>query len=232
MPTSLAFPSRSLGFHKALSCTHLKFHHSSSFIIEPTVRAGKQFFSPGLRLDHSKRTLKTFSIYWQIDTKETFSAPNCSANKNCSKRKKTTKKSRRPARWRHWKQNGIGRVFKKKMRRSCSHGNGEWCVSQNKNKSRRLSLMCAYAVFSTKMERTTRTSSATIPKIQSYSRRNSLQFPVPPVQAHRRGEEGLAASLLSERGTFSAQRLLYFIRFAAKTKGVTQPDGHTKDKHL
>ncbi len=92
-----------------------------------TNRAGKHF-SPGLRLDHSKRTLKTFSIYWQIDTKETFSAPNCSANENCSKdknnQKKKKKKRRRQSRnaepssllrsdrWRLWKQNGIGRVFK------------------------------------------------------------------------------------------------------------------------
>lgn len=104
-----------------------------------TNRAGKHF-SPGLRLDHSKRTLKTFSIYWQIDTKETFSAPNCSANENCSKKKnnqkkKATKRERRvvvgsvETLEAEWDRKGF------QMRRSCSHGkNGEWCVSQNQTR--------------------------------------------------------------------------------------------------
>lgn len=51
-------------------------------------------------------------------------------------------------------------------------------------------------------------------------------------QSRRRGAEGIAAARLSKHGTSRVQRLAYFIRFAAKTKGVTQPDGHTKDKHL
>ncbi len=153
-----------------------------------TNRAGKHF-SPGLRLDHSKRTLKTFSIYWQIDTKETFSAPNCSANENCSKKKnnqkkKATKRERRVVvsdRWRLWKQNGIGAVPTAKTENDASLKTKQDCL-----------LMCAYAVFSTKMERTTKTSSATIPKIQSYSRRNSLQFPIPPAW---RGGDRSGASL-------------------------------------
>lgn len=161
---------------------------------------------------------KTFSIYWQIDTKETF----------LHLRKRTTKRKRnnpntKPAAGdaedlsafaasRHWKQNGIGRVLMRRSfylrhRRTMRLSKPSWRLSFN---------VCLCSFFKPKkMERTTKTSSATIPKIQELL---PPQLPFPQ------------STSSANMGLF----ITYFKSsvFAAKTKGVTQPDGLTKDKHL
>ncbi len=188
-----------------------------------TNRAGKHF-SPGLRLDHSKRTLKTFSIYWQIDTKETFSAPNCSANENCSKKKNNQKKKAGTKRERRVVVGSV-ETLEAEWDRSCSHGkNGEWCVSQNQTRLSFNVCLCSFFNQDGKNNK----------NLISYNTKDSVTPAAIPFsfQSRRRGAEGIAAARLSKHGTSRVQRLAYFIHFAAKTKGVTQPDGHTKDKHL